>query len=59
MRFIVTIIWAFVLSAVVAFVLTSMSGDSYDMSLVYVMTIVFSLGVWAVSAVLPKGQKHE
>ncbi|MFS0560178.1 DUF2929 family protein [Terribacillus sp. 179-K 1B1 HS] len=59
MRFIVTIIWAFVLSAVVAFVLTSMSGDSYDMSLVYVMTIVFSLGVWTVSAVLPKGEKHE
>ncbi|MFP7494797.1 YjzD family protein [Terribacillus saccharophilus] len=59
MRFIVTIIWAFVLSAVVAFVLRSMSGEEYDMSLVYVMTIVFSLGVWAVAAVLPKGEKHE
>ncbi|MFP7168782.1 DUF2929 family protein [Terribacillus sp. 7520-G] len=59
MRFIVTIIWAFALSAVVAFVLTSMSGDSYDMSLVYVMTIIFSLGVWTVSAALSKGEKHE
>ncbi|WP_077310237.1 DUF2929 family protein [Terribacillus halophilus] len=59
MRFIVTIIWGFVLSAVAAFVLTSMSGDPYDMSLVIVMTIIFSLGVWTVSAVLPNAEDNE
>ncbi|SNZ14305.1 Protein of unknown function [Terribacillus aidingensis] len=59
MRFIVTIIWGFVLSAVAAFVLTSMSGDPYDMSLVIVMTIIFSLGVWTVSAVLPDAEENE
>ncbi|SEM89272.1 Protein of unknown function [Terribacillus saccharophilus] len=59
MRFVATIIWAFVLSAVAAFVLSSMSGDPYDMSIVIVMTIIFSLGIWTLSAVLPKGEKHE
>ncbi|QXE02710.1 DUF2929 family protein [Terribacillus sp. DMT04] len=59
MRFIVTIIWGFVLSAVAAFVLTSMSGDPYDMSLVIVMTIIFSLGVWTLSAVLPNAEENE
>ncbi|MEC0281201.1 DUF2929 family protein [Terribacillus saccharophilus] len=59
MRFVATIIWAFVLSAVAAFVLSSMSGDSYDMSIVIVMTIIFSLGIWTLSAVLPKGEEHE
>ncbi|PAF21459.1 hypothetical protein CHH49_11205 [Terribacillus saccharophilus] len=59
MRFVATIIWAFVLSTVAAFVLSSMSGDPYDMSIVIVMTIIFSLGVWTLSAVLPKGEEHE
>lgn len=59
MRFIATIIWAFVLSAVAAFVLSSMSGDPYDMSIVIVMTIIFSLAIWTLSAVLPKGEEHE
>nr|WP_318540587.1 YjzD family protein [Terribacillus saccharophilus] len=59
MRFVATIIWAFVLSAVAAFVLSSMSGDPYDMSIVIVMTVIFSLGIWTLSAVLPKGEEHE
>ncbi|MGM8214671.1 YjzD family protein [Bacillaceae bacterium W0354] len=43
MRYILTIIWSFLLSAMVVYVLASMSGDTFNMTGVYVLTVVFSL----------------
>lgn len=43
MRYILTIVWSFLLSAMVVYVLANMSGETFDLNLVYVLTAVFSL----------------
>ncbi|MBH0228777.1 YjzD family protein [Halobacillus yeomjeoni] len=51
MRIIWTLIWAFLLSSMTAYVISNMAGGSFHLSQVIIMTILFTV----VAAVLGEG----
>lgn len=46
MRYIVTIIWAVLISAVISYVLSSMAGDDFNMPGTIAVSAVFIIGIF-------------
>ncbi|GAA0593098.1 hypothetical protein GCM10009001_06510 [Virgibacillus siamensis] len=57
MRFIAPLIWAFLISCVISYVLTSMGGTPFNLTSTIAMAIVLSIGVFFLGeGVLKQGE---
>ncbi|MCE4050455.1 MULTISPECIES: YjzD family protein [Bacillaceae] len=60
MRYIVTIFWTFLLAQMLTYVISSMNGITYSFSMGVVLTVVFSVVIFLLAAVLPNDEpSHE
>ncbi|MBO9128663.1 YjzD family protein [Bacillus sp. 165] len=53
MRVVWTLIWSFLLSQMMAYVISSMTGTTYDFMQATIMSVVIAVGVMLVAAVIP------
>lgn len=54
MRFLMVLIWAFLISLAITYVVTSMAGAPFSMMFVYILTIVISLGIFVLGELILK-----
>lgn len=59
MRFVAPLIWAFLISCVISYVLTSMGGTSFDLTSTIAMAIILSIGVFFLGEGVLKTGKQE
>ncbi|WP_174612781.1 DUF2929 family protein [Virgibacillus ihumii] len=59
MRFIMPLIWAFFISCVISYVLTSMGGTSFDLTSTIAMAIILSIGVFFLGEGVLKQSERE
>ncbi|WP_117170876.1 DUF2929 family protein [Paraliobacillus sediminis] len=59
MRFLGVVIWSFILGTLLAYVLTSMSGDVFAFGPVIVLTVAFSIIVTIVGDFIIPPDTHE
>ncbi len=52
MKYILTILWSFLLSAMMIYVLSSMSGEAFNLNGVYALTVVFSIVALLVDSII-------
>ncbi|SFD38445.1 Protein of unknown function [Lentibacillus persicus] len=59
MRFFWTFFWAILISAVISYVLTSMAGNAFDVTSMFVVAILMSLAVFLLGeGVLKNGEEQ-
>lgn len=54
MRYIATIFWAFLLSQMLTYVVSSMNGMAYSFNMGLILTVIFSVLIFVLAAIIPK-----
>ncbi|MEJ9211315.1 YjzD family protein [Bacillus smithii] len=53
MRFIMTLVWAFLLSVMLVYVVGAMAGAAFNFSLSLLLTFVFAILIFLLSSLIP------
>ena len=53
MRFIMTLVWAFLLSLMLVYVVGAMAGATFNFSLSLLLTFVFAILIFLLSSLIP------
>jgi len=56
MKYIMTFVWALVLTHVLGYVVSSVQGTDYNFNLVTVIGVIIALFIFVIDAVLPKSE---
>lgn len=59
MRFIMTLIWALLISSAISYVLTSMAGDPFEFTHALILGVIFAIAIFILGeGVLKEDNKH-
>lgn len=56
MKYIMTLFWSLLLVNVLGYVVSSIQNTSYDVIFVSILSVIVSIAIWVIDAVLPKNE---
>lgn len=59
MRYLFTFFWSFLLAQMLTYVVSSMNGSSFNLGTGFILSIIFTVLVFVLGAVIPNDPKHE
>ncbi len=59
MRYLVTFFWAFLLSQMLTYVISSMNGNTFNFNTGVILSIIFTVLTILMSAIIPNDKNHE
>lgn len=59
MRYLFTFIWSFLLAQMLTYVVSSMNGSSFNLGTGFILSIIFTLLVFVMGAIIPNEPSHE
>ncbi|GKU81775.1 YjzD family protein [Niallia sp. NCCP-28] len=59
MRYLFTFIWSFLLAQMLTYVVSSMNGSSFSLSTGFILSIIFTVLVFVLGAIIPNEPNRE
>ncbi|PKG25522.1 YjzD family protein [Niallia nealsonii] len=59
MRYLFTFIWSFLLAQMLTYVVSSMNGNSFSLGTGFILSIIFTVLVFVLGAIIPNEPNHK